>query len=97
MLRKRKTRFKSIFRVHGVSQDDIYKDEERMTEMQNLVDTLQDGYRYKSIPKDLKHEGVSKVFSEEPKRKLKDTGNIELYELSETVRNKSVSCMPATQ
>ena len=55
-------------------------------EMQNLVDRLQDGYRDRSIIKDLKQEGVSNVFSEESKRKLKEMGNIELYELSETVR-----------
>ena len=59
-------------RVHRVSQDVIYKDEERMTEMQNFVDRLQEGYRYN-------------VFSEESKRKLKAMGNIELYELGETV------------
>ena len=54
--------------------------------MQNLVDRLQDGYRDKSIIKDLQQEGVSNVFSEESQRKMKDVGNIELYELSETVR-----------
>ena len=57
-----------------------------MTEMQYLVDRLQDGYLDKSIIKDLNQEGVSDVFSEESKRKLKEMGNIELYELSETVR-----------
>ena len=36
-----------------------------MTEMQNLVDRLQDGYRDKSIIEDLKQEGVTNVFSEE--------------------------------
>ena len=46
--------FQVDLRVHGVSQDDINEDEERMTEMQNLVDRLQDGYRDKSIIKDLK-------------------------------------------
>ena len=68
-------------RVDEVSQDDIFKDEERMTEMQNLVDKLQDGYRDKSIIEDLKLKGASNVFS-----KLKEMGNIELYQLSETVR-----------
>ena len=61
-----------------MSQDLIYKDEERMTEMQNLVDKLQDGCRDKSIIKDLKQEGVSNVFSEESKRKLKEMDKIEL-------------------
>ena len=73
-------------RVHGVSQDDIYKDEERLTEMQNLVDRLQDGHLDKSIIKDLEQDGVSNVFREESKRKLKEMGNIELHELCETVR-----------
>ena len=54
--------------------------------MQNLVDRVQDAYRDKSIIKDLKKECLSNVFSEESKRKLKEMGNIELYELGETVR-----------
>ena len=70
----------------GVSQDDIYEDKKRMAEMQNLVDRLQDGSRDKTIIKDLKQEGVSNVFSEESKRKLKEMGHIELYEQSEAVR-----------
>ena len=68
-------------RVHGVSQDDIYKDEERMTEI-DCKTVIGD----KSIIKDLKQEGVSSVFSEESKRKLEEMGNIDLFELSETVR-----------
>ena len=73
-------------RVHGVSQDDIYRDEEWTTRRQNLVDRLLEGYRNKSIIVDLKQEGVSNVFSEESKRKLKKIGNIELYEFGVTVR-----------
>ena len=46
----------------------------------------EDGYRDKSIMKHFKQEDVSNVFSEESKRKLKEMDNIELYELSETVR-----------
>ena len=34
---------------HGVSQHDIYLNEESMTRMQNLVDRLRDGFRDKSI------------------------------------------------
>ena len=48
-------------RVHGVSQDEIYKDVERMAEMQLLVDRLQEGHRDQSIIMYLKHEGVSNV------------------------------------
>ena len=36
-----------------MSQDVIYKDEERMTKIQTLVDKVQDGYRTKSIINDL--------------------------------------------
>ena len=57
--------FQVDLRVHGVSQDVIYKDEERTTKTQTLVDGLQDGYRTKSIIKDLKQEGVPNLFSEE--------------------------------
>ena len=56
-----------------------------MTEMPNLVDRLQDGYRDKTFVQDLKQEGVCNVFSEESKRKREERGNIEQYELSETV------------
>ena len=56
---KEDSSFQVDVRFHGVSQDDIYKDEERMTEMQNVVDRLQDGYRNKSIIEDWKQEGVS--------------------------------------
>ena len=64
-----------------------------MTEIQNLVDRLQDGYRDKSIIKDLKQEGVFNVVSEQSKRKLKEMCSIELYELSETVR--TTQCLHA--
>ena len=89
MLRKRKTRFRYL-RVHGVSQDEIYKDEEPMTEMPNLVGTLQDGYRDKSFVQDLQQEGVTNVFSEESQRKREERRNIELNELSETVEMPTV-------
>ena len=52
----------------------------------SLVDWMQEGSRFKSIQKDLKQEGVSNVFSEASRRAIKDMGNIELYELGETVR-----------
>ena len=84
MLRKRKARFRYL-RVHEVSQDDVYNDKERMTEMPNLVDRLQDGYRDKSFVQDLQQEGVTNVFSEESKRKPEETDNIEQNELCETV------------
>ena len=67
--------FQVDFRVHGVSQDDIYKDEERMAKMQKLADRLQHGYRDKSIMKDVKQEDVTNVFTEESKRTLEKLGN----------------------
>ena len=51
-----------------------YKDEERITNMQTLVDRLQDGYRTKSI------------IQRSIKAHNQEKGNIELFELGETVR-----------
>ena len=45
--------------IHGVSQDAIYKDDERMTKTQTLVDKLQVGYRTNSIINDLEKKGIS--------------------------------------
>ena len=79
---------------HGDSQDVIYKDEERITKVQTLVDRLQDGCRTKSIMYDLKQDGKSNEFSEASRRKIKDIGNIGLYELGETDRaNQCSSCL----
>ena len=69
--------FQVDLRVHRVSQDSIYKDEERMTKIQTLVGKLQDGYRTKSI---------SNTFSEASRLTIKEMGNIELYESCETFR-----------
>ena len=84
---KEESTFQVDLPVHGASKDDIYKkDEERMTEMQNLVDRLQCKSRDKSIIiEDLKQEGVSNVFSEEPKRRLK--------EMDRSRQNNSLSYM----
>ena len=49
MLRKEESSLQVDLRVHGASQDDIYKDWEQITEMQNLVDRLQDGCRDKQV------------------------------------------------
>ena len=56
---KKESSFQVDLRVHGVSQDDICEDEERMTKMQTLVDRLKDGFHDKSIIEDLKPEDVS--------------------------------------
>ena len=61
-------------RVHGVSQDAIYKDEERMTQIQTLVDKLQDGYLTNSIINDLEKKGISHTFSEASRRTIKEMG-----------------------
>ena len=81
-------------RVLGVSQDVIYRDEGRLTKIQTLVDRLQDGSRTKSIMNDLKQDGLSNVFSEASRLEIKEMGNIELYELGETVRtNQCPTCL----
>ena len=87
---REKDSFQVDLRVHGVSQDAIYKDAERMTKIQTLVGKLQDGYRTNSIINDLEKKGISNTFSEASRRTIKDMGNIELYELGETFR--SIQC-----
>ena len=65
----------------------MYKDKERTTKIQTLVDKLQDGYRTNSIINDVGKKGISNVFS-------KASGNIKLYELGETVRTTQCpSCL----
>ena len=91
MLRTEESSLHVDLRVHGVSQDDIYKDGEQITEMQHLVDRLKDGCCEKSIIQDLKQKGVSNVLSEESKRKLEGMAKIDLYERSETVR--TIQCL----
>ena len=78
--------FQVDLRVHRVSQDSIYKDEERMTKIQTLVDKLQDGYRTKSIINDLEKNGISDTSREASRLTIKEMGNIELYESCETFR-----------
>ena len=67
-----------------------WRDEERITKMQTLVDRLQGGYRTKSIMNDLKRNGVSNEFSEASRRTIEEMGNIELHQLGETVRTNLV-------
>ena len=67
-----------------------------MTEMRKLFDRLQDGNRDESIIKDLKREGVSNVYSEESKRKLKRDGQHRALRTYRNSQNNSVSYMPAT-
>ena len=66
-----KDSFQVDLRVHGVSQDAIYKDEERMTKIQTLVDKLQDEYRTNSVISDLEKKGISNTFSEASRRTFK--------------------------
>ena len=73
-----------------MSEDHIYKDEERMTEMQILVGRLQDGYRDKSVIEDLKQESVSNVFSEESKRKSKKMAILSCTNLAKQLEQLSV-------
>ena len=77
---KEERSFQIDLRVQGVSQDDIYKDEERKPRCKIWL------IRYKTDTATSQQEGVSNVFSKESKRKLKEMDNIELHELSETIR-----------
>ena len=84
--------FQADLRVHGVSQDVIYNDQEVMTQIQTLVDKLQDGYRTKSIINDLEKKGISSMFSKASRRTIK--GKVELYELGEISKtDQCQSCL----
>ena len=74
---REKDSFQVDLRAHGQSQDFIYMDEERTTNIQALVDELQDRYRTNSIINDLGKKGISNTFSEASRRTIKDMGNIE--------------------
>ena len=74
---KQESSFQIDLRVQGVSQDDIYKDEERKPRCKIWL------IRYKTDIGTNQQEGVSNVFSKESKRKLKEVDNIELHEQSE--------------
>ena len=89
---REKDSFQVDLRVHGVSQDATYKDEERMTPIQILVDKQQDRYRTHSIINDLEKKGTSSTFSEASRRTIKEMGSIEFFELGETVR--TIQCSP---
>ena len=66
-----------------MSQEAIYRDTDRMTRTQSLVDKLQAGHHTKSIIDDFGKKGTSHVFSEASRRTIKELGNIEIYELGE--------------
>ena len=69
----------SYLRVHGVSQDAVYNDQE-----------LQARYQTKSIINDLGKKGKFNTFSKASRRTIKELGNIELFELGEI--SKTVQC-----
>ena len=75
--------FQVDLRAHGVSQDAIHKDEERVVKMQPLVAKLQIGYRDKSIINDFT---------------IKEWGNIELYDLGEISKTvQCPSCLKCSK
>ena len=82
--------FKVYFRIEGIPQDAILEDQERMTEIQKLVDYLRSGYHTESIIPGLGKTGQSTGFSEESSRTIQEMGNVELCELGETFR--TVQC-----
>ena len=66
-----------------MAQDVILEDEERMGQIQKVVEKLRNGYHTKSIFEDLVKPEKSIKFSEESSRTLHELGNIELHELGQ--------------
>ena len=59
----------------------MLKDEERMSEIQELVVKMRTGYQIESIVADLGKKGKFNRFSEASKRTVRELGNVALYEL----------------
>ena len=78
--------FKGDFRIGGIAQDVVLKDEVRMGKIQDVVGNLRNGSRTKSILEDLGKPGNSMKVSEESSRIIHEMGNIELYELGQVTR-----------
>ena len=76
----KKPKFEIDPRVERVPQDAILKDEEQMKEINKQLEKLKIGSCTKSIRNDLKKKKSDMIFSEESRRVIYETGNLELIE-----------------
>ena len=91
---KEEPEFKANLGIEGIAPDVIPKDEERIGQIQNVVDKLRTGYHTQSIIEDLVKTGKSVKFSEESSRTVHELGNIESHELEQISRTiQCQSCL----
>ena len=79
--------YKVDLRFEGIAHDVILKDEERMGQLQLVVEGSRTGSHTKSIREDLRKPESFMIFSEESRRIIHELGNIELYELGRNVQH----------
>ena len=82
---KEEPEFKVDLRIEGIAQDVIPEYEERVSQIQKVIDKLRTGYHTKSIIEDLVKAEKSIKFSVESSRTIHELGNIELHELGHTL------------
>ena len=83
---KEEPEFKVDLRTEGIAQDVILEDEERMGQIQEVVEKRRNGSRTKSILEDLGKPENSMKFSEDSSRTIHVLGNIELHEFGQISR-----------
>ena len=84
-----KPQFQNDLRVHGVSQDAILQDEEKMKDINKKLESLRIGSCTHFIRKDLSNGNM--IFSEESSGAIYETGNMELIELRQT--SETIQCL----
>ena len=83
-------------RIEGIAQDVILEDEERMGQIQKVVDKLRTGDHTKSIIEDLGKAEKSIKYSEESSRTIHELVNIELHELGQISRTANANLAGST-
>ena len=78
-----KLEFKVDLRIEGIAHEVILKDEERLGQIQVVVEKMRTGSYTKCIREDRRKPENSLIFSEETRRIIHELGNLELYELGQ--------------
>ena len=68
----------------------MLEDQDRMSQIQELVDKLRTEHQIESITADLEKKCKFNRFSDASKRAIRELGNLDLYELGEV--SKTVQC-----
>ena len=88
-----KPELKVDLRIEVIAHNVILKDEERMGQLQEVLEKLRTGSHTKSIREDLRKQENSMIFSEESKRIIHEQGNIGLHEALKHLPEGQKFCM----